>query len=211
MSNWFTWLAAIAIIAMLVLSRKQPAWPSPSPPVSLLSGQPLIQAGQPELRAKLTAALDANDEAEAQRIIAEIEASEKRRLQPPQEDIDHAFFLIESYGYDELMKLVRERLHPNVKDATGWPLFFETFHAGVLVFPFFMENGVNRNISGGPGNWTALHLAAASGNETLFNDLIRGGTEPNPQLEDGTTALHLFARTNSSRQVQELCYRADKA
>jgi hypothetical protein len=74
-----------------------------------------------------------------------------------------------------------------------------------------MENGVNRNISGGPGNWTALHLAAAFGNETRFNDLIRGGAEPNPQLEDGTTALHLFARTNSSRQVQALCYRADKS
>lgn len=210
MSNWFTWLAAIAIIAMLVLSRKQPTWPSPSPPVSLLSGQPAIETGQPKLRAKLIAALDANNEAEAQRLIAEIESSEKRRLQPSPEDIEQAFFLIETYGHDELMKLVRERLHPNVKDATGWPLFFETFHAGVLVFPFFMENGVDKNISGGPGNWTALHLAAASGNDTLFNNLVRGGAESNPQLEDGTTALHLAARTNRSEQVQELCYRADK-
>ncbi len=211
MSNWFAWLAAIAIIAMMVLGRRQQAVPTFSPPVSVLSGQPAIKTGQPELRAKLYAALDSNNESEAQEIITEIQESEKRRLQPSPTDVKEAFFLISTHGDMELMKLVRERLHPNIKDETGWPLFFESFHAGMLVFPFFVENGVDRDISGGPGNWTALLLAAASNNDRLFNDLIRSGADPNPQLEDGTTALHISARMNSNGHVEELCSRGDRS
>lgn len=164
-----------------------------------------IESLSPEqLQNRLTAALDSENETEAQRIIDFINARESQRLHPAPADVKEAFWLLARYGSDNLFSLVRSRLHPNVRDETGWPLFFDSFNAGILVFPFFMEEGVDRKIQGGPGGWTPLTLATAMEADRVLDELTRIHTDDNVPLEDGSSALHLALRANRFQPSHDL-------